>query len=68
MSCLVRTRCVQTDGKPGQGSVHPFGCSPARYFQPGSRQVTVPARRLSVVDGKATLQPETVQALNTPAR
>jgi hypothetical protein len=38
------------------------------YFQPGSHEVTVPARRLSIVDGRVTLQTETVVALNAPAR
>ncbi len=38
------------------------------YFQPGNHEMTVPARRLSIVDGKAVLQTETVAALNTPAQ
>jgi len=38
------------------------------YFQPGSHEMTVPARRLSIVDGKAVLQTETVAALNAPAQ
>jgi len=38
------------------------------YFQPGSHEITVPTRRLSIVDGKAVLQTETVAALNTPAQ
>ena len=39
------------------------------YFRPGSHEARVPARMLSLVDGKVTLQAETVQALNaTPGR
>ncbi len=38
------------------------------YFQPGSYEMTVSSRRLSVVDGRVTLQTEAVEALNTPAR
>lgn len=38
------------------------------YFQQGSHEETVPARRLSIVDGKVVLQAETVTALNTPAQ
>jgi len=34
------------------------------YFRPGSHEARVPARMLSIVDGKVTLQAETVQALN----
>ena len=48
----------------GQSAVVMLGA----YFQPGSHEVTVPARRLSVVDGKVTLQTETALALNAPAR
>jgi hypothetical protein len=36
------------------------------YFQPGSHQMTVPIRALSLVDGKVTLQTETAEALSTP--
>ncbi len=35
------------------------------YFTPGSREATVPARAISIVNGKVTLQTETVEALNT---
>jgi hypothetical protein len=34
------------------------------YFQPGSHEARVPAYALSLVDGKVTLHPETVEALN----
>jgi len=48
-----------TDG--GRSAVLMLGS----YFQPGSHEVTVPARRLFIVNGKAVLQIETVAALNT---
>ncbi len=35
------------------------------YFQPGSHLASVHASSLSIVNGKVTLQNETVQALNT---
>ena len=35
------------------------------YFQPGSHEERVPARMLSMVDGKVTLQTGTMQALNS---
>jgi len=38
------------------------------YFEPGSHQARVPARALSLVDGKITLQAETVEALNVRLR
>ena len=38
------------------------------YFRPGSYEARVPANALSVVDGKVTLQTETVQALNSLSR
>ena len=38
------------------------------YFRPGSYAATVPASALSIVNGKVTLRPETVQALNTVRR
>ncbi len=38
------------------------------YFQPGSHEARVPASALSVVDGKAVLHDDTVQALNTVPR
>ena len=34
------------------------------YFRPGSHEARVPARMLSIVDGKVMLQAETVEALN----
>lgn len=37
------------------------------YFEFGSHEARVPARALSIVDGKATLRAETVQALNAPS-
>lgn len=33
------------------------------YFQPGSHEATVPARALSLVNGKVTLRTEAVEAL-----
>jgi hypothetical protein len=36
------------------------------YFQPGNHEAQVPARALSIVNGRAMLQTETVKALNTP--
>ena len=38
------------------------------YFQPGSHEARVPASALSMVDGKAVLGGDTVQALNTVRR
>ena len=38
------------------------------YFRPGSYEAQVPASALSVVDGKVTLQAETIQALNARSR
>ena len=38
------------------------------YFQIGSHEARVPAGALSVVNGKAVLHDETVQALNTVSR
>ena len=38
------------------------------YFQIGSHEARVPASALSVVNGKAVLQGDTVQALNTVSR
>lgn len=38
------------------------------YFQDGSHEARVPVGALSVVNGKVTLQTETVQALNTVRR
>lgn len=38
------------------------------YFQIGSHEARVPASALSVVDGKAVLRDDTVQALNTVGR
>ena len=38
------------------------------YFRPGSHATNVPVSALSIVDGKVTLRPETVQALNTVPR
>ncbi len=38
------------------------------YFRPGSHEARVPARMLSIVDGKVTLQSETVEALNATSR
>ena len=38
------------------------------YFQIGSHEARVPASALSVVDGKAVLHDDTVQALNTVGR
>jgi hypothetical protein len=35
------------------------------YFRPGSYEARVPARAITIVNGKVTLQEETVQALNT---
>ncbi len=35
------------------------------YFQPGSHEARVPARALSLVNGKVTLRAETVAALDT---
>jgi hypothetical protein len=38
------------------------------YFEPGSHEARVPARALSLADGKVTLQAETVEALNVRLR
>ena len=38
------------------------------YYQIGSHEARVPASALSVVDGKAVLHDDTVQALNTVSR
>ena len=38
------------------------------YFEPGSHEARVPAGALSVVNGKATLQTQTIEALNTTPR
>ncbi len=38
------------------------------YFQHGSHEARVPARALSLVDGKVTLQAETAEALNLCTR
>ncbi len=38
------------------------------YFQAGSHEARVPSENLSVVNGKMTLQPGSVQALNTVTR
>ncbi len=38
------------------------------YFQPGSHEARVPAAALSMVDGKAVLGGDTVEALNTVSR
>ncbi len=38
------------------------------YFQPGSHEARVPARALSIVNGKITLRAETVAALNTRSK
>ena len=38
------------------------------YFQPGSHEARVPASTLSMVDGKAVLRGDTVEALNTVSR
>ncbi len=38
------------------------------YFQIGSHETRVPASAVSVVDGKAVLHDDTVQALNTVSR
>ena len=38
------------------------------YFQPGSHEARVPARALSLVNGKVTLRAETVAALDTRFR
>ena len=38
------------------------------YFQPGSHEARVPARGLSVVEGKVTLRAESVEALNASLR
>ncbi len=38
------------------------------YFEPGSYETRVPARALSIVNGKVTLQSETVEALNVRLR
>lgn len=38
------------------------------YFQQGSHEARVPASAISIVDGRVTLQSETVQALNAPVR
>ena len=38
------------------------------YFQPGSHEARVPASALSMVDGKAVLRGDTVEALNTVSR
>ena len=38
------------------------------YFRPGSYEARVPASALSVVNGKVTLQIETIQALNIQSR
>ena len=38
------------------------------YFRPGSYEARVPASALSVVDGKVTLQTETMQALAARSR
>jgi len=39
------------------------------YFRPGSHEARVPARMLSIVDGRVVLQGETVEALNAiPSR
>jgi len=38
------------------------------YFQPGSHEAKVSSSMLSIIDGKVTLRPATVEALNTVAR
>ncbi len=38
------------------------------YFQPGSRQVSIPARALSVTDGKVSIDSETAQVLGLRAK
>ncbi len=38
------------------------------YFQPGGHEARIPASALSMVNGKATLRGETVEALNTVPR
>ena len=38
------------------------------YFEPGSHEARVPARTLSLVDGKIILQAKTVEALNVRLR
>lgn len=38
------------------------------YFQPGSHEARVPASALSMVDGKAVLRGDTVEALNSVNR
>lgn len=38
------------------------------YFQPGSHEARVPARSLSLVNGRVTLRAETVAALDTRLR
>ncbi len=38
------------------------------YFQPGSYQAKIPSSSLYILDGKVTLRPATVDALNTAAR
>lgn len=38
------------------------------YFEPGSREVRVPASTLSIVHGQVMLRPETVAALNAPTQ
>lgn len=38
------------------------------YFQPGSHEARVPARALSITDGRATLEPSTMEAVNAVSR
>lgn len=55
---------VRTLADGGRSAVLMIGS----YFEPGSHEMTFSSRRLSVVDGRVTLQTEAVEALNTPAR